>query len=81
MTAATPAIATERAADRHGETKLWNGPMDDNRDYHRSLANSLIDDLGDEDAWDMAIEFGWDGVVAQLGGRARHQIAHDAAQY
>ncbi len=81
MTAAVPAIAIERAADRHGDTKSWNGPMDENRDYHRSLANSLIDDVSDEDAWDMAIEFGWDGVVAQLGGRARHQIAHEAAQY
>ena len=55
--------------------------MDDNRDYHRSLADSLTDESSAEDAWDMAIEFGWDGVIAQLGGRARHQIAHDVARH
>ncbi len=81
MTAATRTTALARAADRHGETRFWNGPMDDNRDYHRSLANSLTDELSDEDAWDLAIEFGWDGVIAQLGGRARHQITHDVARH
>lgn len=81
MTAAPRTDPFERTTDRHGETKFWNGPMDDNRDYHRSLANSLVGDLTDEDAWDLAIEFGWDGVIAQLDGRARHQIAHDAVRH
>ena len=80
MTAAPRTIAFERAGASYGETKFWNDPMDDNRDYHRSLADSLIDDMNDEDAWDLAIEMGWDGVIAQLGDRARHQIAHGATQ-
>ncbi len=80
MKTAPCTIPPERAADRHGETKFWNGPRDDNRDYHRMLAHSLIDDMSDDDAWDLAIEFGWVGVIAQLGDRARHQIAHNRTQ-
>ncbi len=80
MKTAPRTIPTERAADKYGETKFWNGPRDDNRDYHRTLAHSLINDMSDDDAWDLAIEFGWVGVIAQLGDRARHQIAHDTTQ-
>ncbi len=70
-----------RVEHLHGDTKLWNGPMDENRDYHRSLAGSLINDMSEDDAWDMAIEFGWSGVIAQLGHRARHQITNDTTQH
>lgn len=80
MKTAPRTIPTERTADRHGETKFWNGPVDDNRDYHRTLAHSLIDDMSDDDTWDLAIEFGWDGVIAQLAEGARHQIAYVRTQ-
>ena len=81
MKVATRNIAIERTDHPRGETKLWNGPMDDNRTYHRSLASSLIDDMSEEEAWDMAIEFGWNGVIAQLGHRARHQITNESTQH
>ena len=77
----TKRLERTRANHRHGETKFWNGPADCNRDYHRTLAHSLINDMSDDDAWDLAIEFGWVGVIAQLGDRARHQIAHEMAQF
>ncbi len=69
-----------RADHTRSETKFWNGPMDANRSYHRSLAVNLIDDMSEDEAWDMAIEFGWDGVIAQLGHRARHQITNESTQ-
>lgn len=62
-----------------GAARFRRGAADDNRDYHRCLANNLIEDMSEEDAWEFAIEFGWDGVIAQLGYGARHQIAHGAA--
>ena len=68
MKASPRTIALERAGNMSGETKFWNGPMDENRDYHRSLTRSLIDDMSDEDSWELAIEFGWDEVIPQLGG-------------
>ncbi len=83
-------IPAERVADSHGESKGWSGPRshpwvvreprDDNRDYHRTLAHGLINDMSLDDAWDMAIEFGWVGVISQLGDLARHQIAHEMTQ-
>ena len=81
MTAAPRTIAFERADASHGETKFWNDPMNDNRDYHRLLAGSLIDDISEDEAWDMANEFGWDGVIAQLGHRTRCQITNDTTQH
>ena len=70
-----------RVEHPNGDTKPWNGPMTENRDHHRSLAGSLIDDVSEDEAWDMAIELGWDGVIAQLGDRARHQITNDATRH
>ncbi len=68
MKALLRTIVLERTGNMPGETTSWNGPMDENCDYHRSLTRSLIDDMSDEDSWELAIEFGWDEVVAQLGG-------------